>query len=141
MTKALICLRCSDISAPYPDPARGWRRCPCGAAASRWRDPAAGLLDIRSIYGPDNVVVLGLANPFLTAACTGRPWGDTDAVNEEWRLLHDRVCEDIPANYLFSERRRQCWAVVIRPGETGDIRYVEGDEATPGSSMDRAASS
>lgn len=149
MTKAAICVRCSDILAPYAEPERGWRWCACGATATRWRDPAAGQLDVTSTLDAGMVRVLGLANPFLTAAVQGRPYGDRDAIDEEWRLLHDQVCEDIPANYLFSERRRQCWAVVLRPGETGDVRYVPYADvavlrtpaavSAPGSSVDRAA--
>lgn len=154
MTKAAICVRCSDLLAPYAQTDRGWRWCACGATATRWRSPAAGHLDVTSTLGSAFVRVLGLANPFLTQAVHGKPYGDPDVVDEEWRLLHDQVCEDIPGNYLFSERRRHCWAVVIRPGETGDVRYVEYAEVlarqppaaitdliepAPGSSADRAA--
>ncbi len=159
MTKAAICVRCSDILAPYAETTRGWRWCACGTTATRWRDPAAGRLDITSTLGVEYVRVLGLANPFLTAAVQGRPYGDREAIDEEWRLLHDRVCEDIPGNYLFSEGRRHCWAIVLRPGETGDVRYIEHNDvdffrpppaiaarsktiqSTPGSSTDRAAPS
>lgn len=135
MTKAVICVQCADIFAPYRDPARGWRWCDCGTVAGRWSGMVlAGQLEITSRKGADMVRVLGLANPFLLAAVQGRPYGDPDAVHEEWRLLHDRACEDVPPNYLFHESKRHCWAVVIRPGETGDVRFVDYEEAATGSS-------
>lgn len=147
MTKAAICVGCSDIVSPYPEPASGWRWCCCRHVAVRWRDPHRGLLDVTALHGPTTVRVLGLNNAFLAAAVQGRPWGEPEAVHEEWRLLHDQTCEDVEPHYLFSERKRQCWAVVIRPGETGDVRYVENDIAfkprvddpePPASSADRA---
>lgn len=146
MTKAIICVQCSDIAAPYPDPARGWRWCACNKAAARWRDPAYGLLDVTAIHGEHAVRVLGLNNNFLTDAVNGHAWGDPDGIHEEWRLLHDKHAEEVPSNYLFHEDKRACWAVVIRPGETGDVRFVDYEYAiitdtTPGSSADRAASS
>ncbi len=147
MTKAVICTHCMDILAPYRDwqTNRGWRWCQCGHAASRWRDGARGLLEVTALHGPQYVRVLGLMNSFLEAAVAGRPWGEPESVHEEWRLLHDQACEDVPEHYLFNESKRQCWAVVIRPNETGDVTFVDyadaANDTTPGSSTDRSASS
>lgn len=121
--KALLCVGCSDIVAPYPQPTR-WRSCQCGASSVRWRDPGAGLLELRCRGGPEGVRALGFANPFLSSAVDGH--GD----DAEWRSLHEAVCESIPPNYLFSARKRGCWAVIIRPGETGDVSYVPGEGVT-----------
>jgi len=123
--------------APYADPGRGWRRCQCGDARVRWRNPDAGVLEVSSLRGPDGVRALGMANNFLSTAMYSQPYGDPanpeagepDGVDEEWRLLHDEACEQVPRNTLFHETKRSCWSVVIRAGETGDVLFIEPKEA------------
>lgn len=131
MTKAVICVACSDILAPYYnwETNRDWRWCQCGQVAGRWLDGAKGILEVTTLNGPRHARVLGLNNAFLVAAVQGQPYGEPEAIHEEWRLLHDTTCEEVAPRYLFSERKRQCWAVIIRPGETGDVRYVDYAEA------------
>jgi hypothetical protein len=128
VTKVVLCVRCADIVAPYPEPEQGWRWCQGRHAAGRWRDPHRGLLDVTALR-PTEVRVIGLNNAFLVDAVQGTAWGDPDGINEEWRLLHDKHAEEVPPHYLFHENRRACWAVVIRPNETGDVRFVEFEEA------------
>jgi hypothetical protein len=126
--KALICLSCEDIIAPYRtwDTDRRWRFCQCGQAAARWRDGERGLLEVTAAGGADQVRVLGLNNLFLAsavAAQAGRP-------GEQWRVLHAMACTEIQPRYLFHTDARRCWVVVLRPAETSDVLYVADEEVS-----------
>lgn len=134
--KALFCLSCGDIIAPHrpqllPDPR--WRWCDCGASGVRWEDAERGLLQVTAVNGPEKLRVLGLANTFLETAAgrDDQAPGSTDTM-EEWRLLHATVVENVPANYLFHESKRECWAVVIAVGETSDVEFVPYRRVQPG---------
>lgn len=126
-----------------------WRWCQCASAGTRWRDPAAGLVEVTSALGPEGVRVLGLNNSFLLAAILDGEGGPGRGMNAEWRDLHDHAAKEVPSNYLFHESRRSCWAVVIAVGQTGDVFYVPFADAAgsgpalfrPGSSTDRASQS
>lgn len=121
MTKAALCVACSDIVSPLRDwqGDRSWRWCQCGHAGVRWRDGDRGLLEVTSLYGPASVRVLGLSNSFLIMAVADPP---SDA--EAWRDLHATCAAEVDPHYLFHASRRACWALVIRPGETGDVTFV-----------------
>lgn len=117
MTKAAMCLTCGQIIGPRPRQADWsvWTWCapPCSHTAVRWRDGHKGLLEVTSLHGEDGVAVLGLHNG-MVAGLTERP---ADA--SFWRALHDRVT-DAPG-YLFDKPNRDCWAVLVRPGESNDV--------------------
>lgn len=126
MTKAMVCTECSDIVAPsrHWQTSRAWRWCECGGAGVRWRDGSAGVLEVTSAAGRQGVRVLGLANSFLNAAVAEPP---ADA--QGWRALHAQACGNIPPYYLFHADRRSCWALVVRPGESGDVIFIDYAEA------------
>lgn len=127
MTKAAICTHCMDIVSPYRnwETNRTWRWCSCDHTAVRWRDGHAGLLEVTSLHGASAVRVLGLANGFFEPAVRGiSEFGHNDAMHE-WRALHDAVTEQVAPTYLFHDSKRKCWAVVVRPGETSDVKFVQ----------------
>lgn len=127
MTKAVLCLNCSDIFAPYRDweTNRSWRWCQCGSTGGRWVDGVRGLLEVTCLYERPQVRVLGLSNMFLEAAVRTAP----TAAAVEWRRLHEACANLVEPHYLFHEDRRACWALVVRPNESGDVTFVDWDAA------------
>lgn len=140
MTKAALCTVCADIVSPHRawQTDRTWRHCECGQMGVRWRDGDRGLLDVTAVHGPDTILVLGLNNMFLGAALQ-----DAASTPRDWRDLHTATCEQVEPNYLFHVDRRNCWALLTRVGDSGDIIYVDQAEvdAAPGNSADRVPSS
>jgi hypothetical protein len=119
--KALYCGACHDIRGF--DPAGASVQCRCGNTAGRWGDAAAGEV---LMQGRDKslVRVLGIGNAFLLYtfeyANSGAPGDHTD---EEWRQFHQRAVEATDDGYLFNLNRRACPVVVLRVGDTGDVRW------------------
>ena len=128
--KALLCGGGCDIKETKREwrTDRSWRWCQCGESAVRWRDGDAGLLEVTSAGGRQHVRVLGINNAYLGLAVNHPP-----AIAAGWRELHHVTCAEIAPHYLFHADRRDCWALVVRPGESGDITFVEYAEATAGS--------
>lgn len=122
--KAALCVSCTDILAPYGDWQinREWRWCQCRRVGVRWRDGAKGLLEVTSMEGPDYVRVLGINNQVLVMACDP---GLSPRSHAEWRTVHEVTCREVEPFYLFHEDKRNCWALLIRPGETGDVTLVD----------------
>ncbi len=122
MTKAAICTVCMEIFSPWPDweTNRKWRWCHCQHTGVRWRDGQQGLLEVTSLHGKTGVRVLGLNNSFLLQAIADPP---EDGLG--WRQLHRTTALTTPDHYLFYAGRRSCWALVVRPGESGDITFIE----------------
>lgn len=122
MTKAALCIMCSDILAPYRDwtQDRRWRWCQCGDTGVRWRDGLRGLIEVSARYGQDYARVIGISNMFLERAVArqmpGGAW---------WRQLHEQCAEEVSPHYLFSKENRNCWALVVRVGESGDVTFVD----------------
>jgi hypothetical protein len=132
MTKAVICVHCSDIVSPRRDwqADRSWRWCECDHAGVRWRDGARGLLEVTAVHGPDYVRVLGINNLFLQAAVSANPYStDGGRTFEQWRALHDLACDRVETNYLFHRGKRNCWALVVRVGESGDVTFIDYADA------------
>jgi hypothetical protein len=145
MTKAALCVHCTDIVAPYRDweTNRLWRWCQCRHMAVRWADGARGLIEVTATHGPDYVRVLGISNLFLGMAVNNLDSNGGGRSDEQWRTLHDFAAGQVGPNYLFHKDRRNCWALVVRPGESGDITFVPyadvyAEESSPGGSVDRA---
>jgi hypothetical protein len=130
VTKAIYCTHCDDILSPYRDwrTNRAWRWCQCDHAATRWRDGAQGLIEVTAVHGPDFVRVLGISNMFLGIAVQEPEGGGTRTV-EQWRKLHELCATSVDPYYLFHEDNRNCWALVVRVGESGDVIWVDGAEA------------
>lgn len=125
MTKAALCMHCSDIVSPYRDweANRSWRWCQCLHMATRWADGAQGLIEVTALHGPDHVRVIGLNNTFLTAAVVPSASAFT---HEQWRQLHSESADVVAPHYLFHKERRGCWALVVAVGQSGDITFVSG---------------
>jgi hypothetical protein len=117
--KALFCGRCSSI---HSGPVDGtWRFCDCGQAAVRWADSTAGQLQVWS-SDLEKIRVIGLNNSMIYAAF-GTVRGITGTADEQWRLTHDQSCADA-RGYLFHTSRRDCWAVIVAPHESGDVAWL-----------------
>ncbi len=128
MTKAVICSACADIVSPYRDweTDRSWRWCECDHVGARWRDGALGILEVASLHGADGVRVLGINNDYLRLAWTPNPYSDDGSRTfEQWRALHDFTCERVEPHYLFHKDRRACWALLVSPGESGDVFLMD----------------
>ncbi|HEV8653136.1 MAG TPA: hypothetical protein VG276_28020 [Actinomycetes bacterium] len=122
MTKAAICAACWDIVSPRRawETDRSWRWCECDHIGVRWRDGALGLLEVASLHGADGVRVLGLNNMFLEEGMRTR-----DADPQGWRAWHEATCEQVEPHYLFHKDKRNCWALLVRPGESGDVFLMD----------------
>lgn len=125
MTKAALCTHCFDIVAPFRDwqANRAWRWCQCDHMGVRWLDGARGLIEVTAVHGEPYVRVIGLHNGFLENGVR------MDLSTEEWRLLHSASVDTVDAHYLFHKDRRACWALIVRPGDSGDISFVDWADA------------
>jgi hypothetical protein len=132
MTKAAICVACSDIISPRRawKTDRSWRWCECDHTGVRWRDGDRGLLEVTSFHGPAGVRVLGISNLFLHRAVAD-PEARGGLTDEEWRELHHACAEHVEPHYLFHEDRRACWALIVRVGESGDVTFVDHGDVSP----------
>ena len=135
VTKAVLCRACADVVAPYRSWAtdRRWRWCQCTAVGTRWVDGGRGMLEVSAAGGPDGVRVLGLNNLFLHLAAAD----DTDVLYprtaRQWRVAHEVTCREVEPGYLFHAQRRDCWAVVVRVGDSADVVFVDYGVARNGS--------
>lgn len=118
--KAALCITCSDIVTPFRDwqTNRTWRWCQCDHVGVRWRDGEKGLLEVASLHGPEYVRVLGFNNAFLAAGVQGF------RMAEDWRDLHEAAAKAVDPHYLFHADRRNCWALIVAIGESGDVSLI-----------------
>lgn len=125
MTKAAMCLTCGQIIGPRPRQADWsiWTWCakPCMHSAVRWRDGQAGVLEVTSLHGKEDVVVVGLHNGMFGAL--SKSTFENPLSDAEWRAAH-ALCTNAPG-YLFDKSRRECWAALVRVGESNDVWFVE----------------
>lgn len=126
MTKAIVCGVCAEVVGPTRQwqTDRSWRWCSCGHSAVRWRDGDRGLLEVVALHGPDDIRVLGLNNGFIEYAFK-HPVRDAEA----WRTLHRLQAEMVGPGYLFHKDRRNCWALLVKPGESSDVFVMDYAEA------------
>jgi hypothetical protein len=123
--KALYCGGCHDIRAFGP--AGTTVRCRCGNTAGRIGIAAEGEVLMQGI-SKSLVRVLGIANGFLTFTFERGPGGPKgEHSNEAWRDLHAYVEEAADEEYLFHGSKRACPFVVMRVGETSDVRWDDPD--------------
>ena len=122
--KALFHTNCGSIRSPKTD--KSWTFCDCGQAAMRWTDPARGLAEVWSA-DPGSARVIGMNNAMLTA---DPPNGSRKEQGQAWRRMHELSIRTVDTHYLFHADDRACWAVIIRPGDTGDVsRVIERPDA------------
>lgn len=105
---------CGSIHSPRRD--GSWTFCDCGQSAIRWSDPDAGRAEVWSA-DPISARIIGMNNVVLTCDSTGLGDGG-------WRDMHRVSCQVVGTDYLFSSTRRDCWAVLFTPGDTGDVTRV-----------------
>lgn len=106
--KALLCLECADIRALAPT---GPVTCRCGQATAEWIDPVAGTM--RAWGRHEATKVLGIHNAIIRLAIGGR------FNHRVWREHHADVTSE-SSGFLFHTDARNCWVVVITPGESND---------------------
>ncbi len=117
--KALLCGNCGDIQALQTE----WRHCKCRAISAHWVDPQRGTAEFSADetdkrYG----FLLGLNNHLLVPAMRGEL-----AMFQDFRAAHE-LATDAP-NHIFDKSRANCWAVVVRVGQTADVNWKkESDE-------------
>jgi hypothetical protein len=119
-------VQCSDIVTPHRDwrGNRSWRWCEGRHAGVRWRDGDQGLIEVTAVGGPEQVRVIGFNNVFLRAAVLDGPATAYAGDSQRWRQLHQESCREVDDRYLFHTSRRDCWALIMRPGESGDVAYI-----------------
>lgn len=125
--KALVCTKCMDIRALEPNGA--WTVCRCGNTEGRWLNPQEGQVRVRA-KDRSFVRFLGLNNRFLIRAIEGPTTKELIASGGQWswwKKLHEFATD--AKGYIFDKQFRECWAVVIKVGDTGDIKWE--DEAPP----------
>jgi len=126
MTKAVICVPCGQIVGPISrwEENRDWNWCadPCHHTGVRWRDGYKGLLEVTSFHGALDLRVIGLHNGFLQSV-TSIPMTHAGHRGEHERATH-------APGYLFDRSKRDCWAVVVRVGESNDVFFIPYEEAT-----------
>lgn len=134
MTKAVFCLSCGDIVAPYRNwqANRDWRWCQCDKMGVRWRDGAKGHLEVSHQYGASQLRVIGLNNSFLEIGGGLSSRAPSPSNSEEWRTLHEMSAKGCDEYYLFHEKNRNCWALIVRVGESGDVYWIEYAAARSG---------
>lgn len=113
MRVALYCVGCHDIVTPRrwrDGPA--WRWCECAHAGIR---RAGGGIEVTALGGPFAVRVIGLDEAFLATAVATPPGGYE--AGRAWRKLHASAAAGAGPAGPF--RDRDCWAVIIRPGDDG----------------------
>jgi hypothetical protein len=129
--KIALCVHCTDFVTPRRNWSvdRAWRWCQCGHTGVRWRDGARGLLEVTSLHGHDGVRVVGMNNLFLQKAVIA-PQARGGLSFPEWRDLHQTCAQAVEPGYLFHVDKRDCWALIVQVGESGDVTFVDYGQAT-----------
>lgn len=93
-------------------------QCKCGNMTARWLDPQRGTVRVKAL-DKSAVRFIGLNNSFLSQTLFA-----PDMTHHEWRDLHAITCNQA-SGYLFHEGHRNCWAVLIKVGDSNDIAWEE----------------
>lgn len=117
--KVLWHVTCDDFVAPGREGSP--RACCCGRARSVWLDEQRGILEVDTTGNRDAVRVIGMDNRFLLEALLIGAGREHDA---EHRDLHAAEIARVEPHYLFHESHRACPFIVIRVGETSDVRWA-----------------
>jgi hypothetical protein len=114
--KALLCLECTDIRALDIN---GPVTCRCGQATAKWVDPIRGTM---VAWGRREATrVLGIHNALLRLAM------GEHMNHRSWRQHHAEVTDEA-SGYLFHTDIRNCWVVVIVPGESTDTSWGDPEK-------------
>jgi hypothetical protein len=113
--KLLFCIRCGDIRA---FDAGEWTLCKCGRMAAKWRDANAGTVHVIA-DDKSNVRFIGMNNSFLYNAIKG-------GLHEDHRNYHEKATQ--APGYLFDKSMRNCWACIVKVGDSSDITYHDNQK-------------
>jgi|HubBroStandDraft_2_1064218.scaffolds.fasta_scaffold142949_2 hypothetical protein len=116
----LYCCDCRDVIAPgaWHIGDRPWDWCACAQAGMR--RGSGNPLEVTAAGGPGSVRIIGLSEAFLATAVATPPAGY--GVSRAWRKLHASHTADADPGGSFLER--DCWAVVLRPGDNGAVTFI-----------------
>lgn len=109
--KALLCLSCYDIRGLPPD--RTPATCRCGNVTARWENPLTGTVRVQA-RDRATARILGLNNRMLTSGAR---------TDEEWKVAHWAATQ--APGFVFDQAHRNCWAAILRVGETADVDWEE----------------
>ena len=129
--KILMCARCFGFHSFSTE----WRFCECRNMAAKWIDPNAGTVHVLG-RNKNRTFIIGMNNRFLSGAILSDPALRND---EAARELHNIATD--AKGFLFDKSIRNCWAVVIRPGQTNDIYWHPAQEfldTSPALTIDQA---
>jgi hypothetical protein len=125
--KILLCGKCfamHSFNVADPDSTdHPWTYCDCKQMAARWLNPDAGTVQVLAMV-PDHAFIIGMNNRFLTGAVMTIMKHSADDSN--WRGLHEEVTK--APGYVFDASHRNCWAAVLRVGETKDVSWHPAQE-------------
>lgn len=117
--KSLFCGKCFSFHSfgvdDTEDQKHPWQYCDCRQMAARWKDPNFGTVEVLAQV-PERAFIIGMNNNFLSWAIRGGRLS-----NEDWQNAHARAT--VAPDHVFDAHKRNCWACIIRVGETSDINW------------------
>lgn len=126
--KILYCAKCNgmrsfgvDETGDGPHP---WTYCDCKQMAARWENPDLGTVQVLAMV-PARTFIIGMNNRFLRGAVMLSAGAHADD-NRNWRALHDEAAK--APGFVFDSSNRDCWAAIMRVGDTNDISWHPGQE-------------
>lgn len=113
--KALVCRACLDVRA-LPPQRRVAVTCRCGLCCAWWEDPHAGIARFAEATPRSTAYFIGFHNRFMVTALT-------ESLDDEgFRALHAETTHC--PGYHFDRSKKDCWAILLRPGLSSDTEIV-----------------
>jgi hypothetical protein len=114
--KIMYCMACGEMRSPEKT-GKEFRECGCGNMRVKWLDPQRGRLLILA-KNLDVARVIGMNNQMFGLSAEPSPPSDA-----QWREFHELMCKGADG-YIFHAEKRNCWACVVRAGDTTDITWI-----------------
>jgi len=89
--------------------------------AARWDKPDNGTVLVLAQI-PELAFIVGMHNGFLTSAIKN----GAGRSSEDWQKAHSLVTKS--PGYIFDSNSRNCWATILRVGETSDVDWHPAQE-------------
>lgn len=120
--KVLFCKKCGDIRAFSNIE---FTYCKCNNVGAKWDNPVTGTVLVRA-KEREYVRIIGLNNSFLMA---DKPDTLVTGRDEWWRDRHNLAT--VAPGYLFDRHFRNCWACIIKVGESNDVKWDDNEIVKP----------
>jgi hypothetical protein len=114
--KVLYCCKCGDIRAFNET----FTSCRCGNTEARWVDPRLGTVHVRA-REKAYARIIGLNNSMLRKSAELTDSLYIDYGHSKWKEFHDEATN--APGYIFDKSLRNCWACIMRVGQTTDIAW------------------